>query len=91
MIIVDRLVRLASRRDMEGIYTDANICWEAASRLERLASVLGAVTDELQAEIENQYQEKYGDHPAMNSRKERDLSTVREARALLAELEGTGK
>lgn len=35
--VIERLDRLAKRRDMEGIYTDGNICEEAAAMLRSLA------------------------------------------------------
>jgi uncharacterized coiled-coil protein SlyX len=63
---------------------DAALVTALQSERDRLRHILVAVTDELQAEIENSYYEKYGDHPAMQRRLDRDLSTVREARAALA-------
>ena len=55
------------------------------TRISELENVLGAVTDELQEQIEGDYKYMYGDpvHPAMAGRLDRDLSTVREARAAL--------
>jgi len=53
-----------------------------------LRAKLKQVTDELEAEIVGSYKANYGDpvHPAMQNRLERDLSTVREARATLEEV-----
>jgi hypothetical protein len=70
-----------------------DICREAAQalrerdkRIADLENVLGAVTDELQETIIDDYKYKYGNpvHPAMADRMERDLSTVKEARTLLS-------
>lgn len=43
MKLVERLNRLAKRRDMEGIYTDGNICEEAAATIERLREALESI------------------------------------------------
>jgi hypothetical protein len=59
------------------------------ARIAELENVLGAITDEYEATLIDDYKSKYGNpiHPAMKSRLERDLSTVREARDILAKAE----
>jgi len=65
------------------------ILTEAWERIAELENVLGAITDEYEADLIEDYKSKYGNpiHPAMESRLERDLSTVREARDILAKAE----
>jgi hypothetical protein len=56
---------------------------EREAEIERLIHMLAEVTSELEGEIEHRY-DRVKDHAAMKPRYERDMSTVREARALLA-------
>jgi hypothetical protein len=75
----ERLKRLNDVLAQQSDTVDADLMAEN----ERLRAMLVTVTDELEHEINASYDEKYGDHPAMDNRRHRDLGTVREARAAL--------
>lgn len=54
----------------------------AEARIERLWALLVELADDCEAEVENRYK-GIKDHPVMTPRYERDMDTVRRARAAL--------
>lgn len=83
MDILERLEAFWKRLDAEGAYTDGNIAWIAWGEITQLRAALTKCADELEHQIRAEYENKYGGHPAMDRRLERDLIEVKEARDVL--------
>ena len=66
------------------IHALANVA-ELKQENQRLRKALRECADELEAEIEDRYGHGIKEHPAMRRRYERDMETVRAARATLGD------